>query len=54
MPSDAATGLRMLCCITGVPFILGVVIGTIFSGRVREYGVIGALLPGFIRNRFDL
>ncbi len=51
MSSDTWQGIVLLCSCTGVPFLLGGVLAWRLRGRVQQYGMPGALLPRFIRER---
>lgn len=50
--SDQAQGMLLLFGCTCSPWLVGAVIGWRFRGRVDRYGFPGALLPGFVRDRW--
>jgi hypothetical protein len=51
MQETTTLGLVMLIGLCGAPFFFGAAVGWWFSDRVRRYGVLGAFLPGWLRER---
>jgi len=53
MYPDTVLGVQILCVFSGVPLILGIVIGFWLKGRVTLLGWVGLLpLPASILRRF--
>ncbi len=49
--TERELGLLFLCGCTGAPLMFGFTFGYWLRGRVQRYGPLGALLPGWMRDR---
>lgn len=50
--TESQAGLILLCGCAGAPLMFGFTFGFWLRGRVDTYGVLGAFLPGWLRDRF--
>lgn len=53
MPNDTQTGVNIVICLTGLPLIVGGLVGYWLRGRVARFGWAGLLpLPASLLRRF--
>lgn len=51
MTNEAKTGIMLLCCVSGGPALAAGAFAWWLRGRVIAYGLPGAFLPRFLRDR---